>query len=178
MGSYGHIKHFTDPQVWKLARELRRKVYALTARLPEEEKYNLTSQMRRAGVSTTSNLAEGFGRFHYQEMIQFSRQSRGSVYEIEDDVITCYDENYIPRDDCADVYQQAEHTARAINGLIRWLMKQKKAAKRDTLRVQDFDSTQRSLISEEIERDLMESEADFDDYLQTKVIELFGSPNR
>ena len=45
--------------------------------LPEEEKYNLSSQMRRAAVSITANIAEGYGRYHYQENIQFCRQSRG-----------------------------------------------------------------------------------------------------
>jgi len=63
--NYGPIKHFTDIEAWKLARELRIAVYKIIKKLPTEEKYDLVSQMRRAAISCPANIAEGYGRFHY-----------------------------------------------------------------------------------------------------------------
>ncbi|MDD5326916.1 MAG: four helix bundle protein [Phycisphaerae bacterium] len=73
---------FEDLEIYKSAREYRKKIYSLAKQLPEFEKYNLANQMRRAAVSLTNNIAEGHGRFHYQENIQFLRQSRGSLEEL------------------------------------------------------------------------------------------------
>lgn len=64
-------------------------IYALVEELPTEEKRNLQIQMRRTALSLTNNIAEGHGRFHYEENIQFLRQSRGSLEELIDDLITC-----------------------------------------------------------------------------------------
>src|SRR5271168_4561412 len=76
------VKDFTDLDAWKLARQLRRAVYAVTRTLPSEERYVLSSQLRRAALSITANIAEGFGRYSYRENIQFCRQARGSAYEV------------------------------------------------------------------------------------------------
>lgn len=62
---------------------------------PNDEKFELISQMRRASRSVTHNIAEGYGRFHYKENAQFCRISRGSLYELIDQLITAKDENYI-----------------------------------------------------------------------------------
>ncbi len=85
------IKDFTDLETWKLARLLRGRIYRFSKNFPEHERYGLLSQMRRAAVSVTANLAEGYGRFSYQENPQFCRQSRGSVYELRDHLITALD---------------------------------------------------------------------------------------
>jgi four helix bundle protein len=85
---------FEDLQVYKAAREYRKKIYSLARKLPEFEKYNLAGQMRRASLSLTNSIAEGHGRFHYQENIQYLRQSRGSLSELLDDINTCMDESY------------------------------------------------------------------------------------
>jgi len=74
---------FKDLEVWKAAMELAVHVYRLTARFPKEERYGLTSQMRRASVSIPSNIAEGKGRSSDKELIQFLCHSRGSLFEIE-----------------------------------------------------------------------------------------------
>lgn len=79
-------KTFEDLDVYKLAREFRKEIFKLIKKLPDEEKYNLASQMRRASTSLTNNIAEGHGRFSYQENIQFVRQSRGSLEELIDDL--------------------------------------------------------------------------------------------
>lgn len=65
------ITTFEDLQVWKVARELRKRLYAVARGLPELERYNLAPQIRRAAVSITANLAEGFGRFSFKENVQF-----------------------------------------------------------------------------------------------------------
>ncbi len=69
------IHSFEDLEVYKLAREFSKKVNDLIKKLPKEEEYNLKGQMRRAKLSMTNNIAEGFGRFHFQENIQFCRES-------------------------------------------------------------------------------------------------------
>ena len=81
--------------------------------------------MRKAAVSATSNIAEGHGRYHFQENIRFCRISRGSLYEIRDQLITCFDEKYITRDHFKKVYSMAIHAAKTLNGYIRYLRKQK-----------------------------------------------------
>lgn len=83
-------------ELYNTARQFRRRTYVLIRQLPPEEKYCLGTQMRRAAISVTNNIAEGHGRWHYQENIQFCRISRGSVGELLDDFNTCLDENYGP----------------------------------------------------------------------------------
>jgi len=121
----GKVRHFTDLEVWKQARELRNELYSLIKILPPEEKYNLADQIRRDAVSITSNIAEGYGRYHYQESIQFCRQSRGSLYEIQDHLITCLDQDYIPREKYDELYELTFHVIRILDGYIRYLRKKK-----------------------------------------------------
>jgi four helix bundle protein len=121
---YGPIKHFTDIEAWKLARELKIAVYSIIKKLPVEERYDLASQLRRAATSCTANIAEGYGRFHYQENIQFCRISRGSMYEIQDHLITCLDNDYIAKEEYDSVWELSENAIRVLDGYIRYLRKQ------------------------------------------------------
>jgi hypothetical protein len=73
--------------------------------------------MRRAAVSTTANIAEGFGRYSYQENIQFCRQSRGSVYELRDHFTTALDAGYISQEEFAVLEEQAMSVIKLLNGL-------------------------------------------------------------
>lgn len=102
-----------------MAREFRKRIYELTRRLPRDEKYDLVRQMRRAAVSLTNNIAEGYGRFHFQENIQFCRQSRGSLYELLDDLNVCMDESYIGDDEHNALRESAYNVMRVLNGYIR-----------------------------------------------------------
>ena len=70
-----------DLNVWIKCRELKNRLTEVARELPAEEKYRLTDQLIRASRSVTNNIAEGYGRFHFQENIQFLRQSRGSLFE-------------------------------------------------------------------------------------------------
>src|SRR5271157_4506652 len=113
------VRDFTDLVTWKSARTLRMSIYRLCKRFPKEEAFGLSSQMRRAAVSVTANLAEGYGRFSYQENIQFCRQSRGSVYELRDHLTTALDAGYITPDEYKENELQAVSVVRLINGYIR-----------------------------------------------------------
>lgn len=125
MGGYG----FEDLEVYKAAREFRKKIYRLVKRLPNEERYELASQMRRAAVSLTNNIAEGHGRFHYQENIQFLRQSRGSLQELLDDLNVCIDEEYAELDELMDLKEEGYQLLHKINSYIAYLKKRKAAEK-------------------------------------------------
>jgi len=85
---------FEDLEVYKAASAFRRRIYKLAKLLPKEEQYGLAQQMRRAAVSLTNNIAEGYGRHHWQENTQFCRHSRGSLMELIDDINVCLDEKY------------------------------------------------------------------------------------
>ena len=88
---------FEDLEVYQVAREFRKSMYRVNRRLPSLEKFELGSQIRRAAVSLTNNIAEGHGRFHYLEQIKFCLNSRGSLEELLDDLNICRDESYLPR---------------------------------------------------------------------------------
>ena len=119
MGSGLPIKDFKDLEVWRAARDLRHEIYKLAKTLSDFEKFGLASQLRRAAVSVTANIAEGFGRFGYQENAQFCRQARGSLYEVRDHLITCLDEGYLKAADSARLRECADSVGRLLNGYLR-----------------------------------------------------------
>jgi len=119
------IRSFEDLEVYKMAREFSKKVSRLIKILPKEEEHNLKSQMRRAKLSVTNNIAEGFGRFHFQENIQFNRQSRGSICELIDDFNECYEEGYINQTEDNALKSEAYHLIKVLNGYIASLKRQK-----------------------------------------------------
>jgi len=92
---------FETLEVWKEGRELRKEISTLVKSFPPEEKYKLVDQMIRASRSVTNNISEGYGRFHYQENIQFCRESRGSLYELIDHFTIASDEGYITEESCS-----------------------------------------------------------------------------
>lgn len=120
------IKSFEDLECWKSARELR--IFVAQNIIPKfsiEEKYALTSQLRRSSRSVSDNIAEGYGRFHYQENIQFCRIARGSLCESLNQVITAKDENYIEEDLLKQFRERFERTKAILNGYINYLVKTK-----------------------------------------------------
>src|SRR5213592_4950683 len=84
-----------DLDAYPMAREFRKGMYAVSRCLPDIEKSDLASQIRRAAVSLTNNIAEGHGRYHWLEQIKFTLQSRGSLEELLDDLNICEDERYL-----------------------------------------------------------------------------------
>jgi len=118
-------KSFEDLEVYKAAREFRKKIYKLIKGLPPEEKYNLGNQMRRASLSLTNNIGEGHGRYHFQENIQFCRICRGSLMELVDDLNTCIDEEYFPLDFLEELKKEGYRVNKMLNGYIAYLEKRK-----------------------------------------------------
>ncbi len=123
MGEY--IFGFENLEVYKRAREFRIEIYKLARKLPAEERFNLASQMRRAAVSVTNNIAEGHGRFHFQESIQFFRYSRGSVQELMDDLNVCLDERYEIEQRILELKAEAIEILKMLNGYIAFLRRSK-----------------------------------------------------
>jgi four helix bundle protein len=122
------VRDFTDLRVWQLARELRRQVYSLCTGFPPDERFALAQQLRRATISITANIAEGFGRYSYQENIQFCRLARGSAYEVRDHLITATDQNYITTDGHQRFQALAMRVIQTLNGYIRSTQARQKAA--------------------------------------------------
>ncbi|MFZ0961943.1 MAG: four helix bundle protein [Terriglobia bacterium] len=122
------IKDFKDLEVWKAACGLRHEMYKLAGKLPDLEKFGLANQIRRAAVSVTANIAEGFGQFGYQENAQFCKQARGSLYELRDHVTTCLDEGYVTADESATIEQLAHSVGRLLNGYLRSTLAMKREA--------------------------------------------------
>ena len=118
-------KTFEDLDVYKIAREFRKKLYCLSKQLPEYEKYSLANQIRRAAVSLTNCIAEGHGRFHYQENIQFLRQSRDSLQELIDDINVCIDEKYADGNQLNELKNEGYIVLKKLNGYIKYLQKSK-----------------------------------------------------
>jgi len=112
---------FEDLEVYKAAREFRKATYAVNRRLPDFERYELGSQIRRASVSLTNNMAEGHGRFHYPDQIRFFLHSRGSLQELMDDLNICLDEKYLTSAEVAKLKEQARGVLLLINGYLRYL---------------------------------------------------------
>jgi len=118
------FKTFEDLKCWQACREVRIFIYRLVKNYPSEEKYSLADNMKRAARSTTENIAEVFGRFHYKENAQFCRIGRGSLFELLDDLITSIDEDYIHREDFQKGRDLISKALILLNGYIKYLNRQ------------------------------------------------------
>jgi four helix bundle protein len=112
---------FEDLEVYQEAREFRRRIFKLARQLPKEERYVLFSQMRRAALSATNNIAEGHGSRSYRHNISYLYRSRGSMNELIDDTGACEDEGYFKREHLDDLREHAARVIKLINGYIRYL---------------------------------------------------------
>jgi four helix bundle protein len=119
------FKSFEDLECWKACTEVRRFISELVKKYPREERFALVDDMKRAARSTTHNLAEGFGRFHYQENVQFCRISRGSLYELIDQLITSKDDGYITSEQYEKGQDLIAKALALLNGYINYLLRQK-----------------------------------------------------
>jgi len=119
------IRNFKDLECWKAAREVRIFVRDLITSLPRLDTYDLTDNIRLAARSITRNISEGYGRFNFQENIQFCKVARGSLYEIWDDLITCFDEGYIQKEQLEKSTILIEEAIRTLNGYIVYMERNK-----------------------------------------------------
>jgi four helix bundle protein len=121
-------RSFEDLEVYKAGREFRKAMYLIAKRLPDFEKFGLASQIRRAAMSLTNNLAEGHGRFHFLDQIKFTLISRGSLEELIDDLNICLDENYLPGHEVEKHKSAGWHLLKLTNGYLRYLRDRKSGA--------------------------------------------------
>ncbi|MEA3287098.1 MAG: four helix bundle protein [Candidatus Marinimicrobia bacterium] len=119
---YDKDRDFTSLIAWQNAREVKLFFYnKILPKLPPVEKYNLCDQMRRAAISITANISEGYGRFHYKESAQYYRISRGSLYELKDHLMSCHDLSYIDEILFQDGLHLIEKAKISLNGFINFV---------------------------------------------------------
>ena len=104
--------------VWKLAHGLALEVHRSTAQFPIAERYGLAAQMRRAAVSVVSNIAEGCGRQHDRELAYFLRIARGSIRELECQLLLARDLGYITEDVWDGFDEGAQEVSKMLSGLV------------------------------------------------------------
>ncbi|MFW6095082.1 MAG: four helix bundle protein [Bacteroidota bacterium] len=119
------MRSFEELELYKECRKFRRLISGLVKSLPKDEKYRLTDQLLRCSRSVTANIAEGHGRYHYQENIQFCRQARGSLSETLEHLICALNENYIIETQLDDFRKAYNQCLKLLNGYIFYLKKQK-----------------------------------------------------
>jgi four helix bundle protein len=93
-------------------------VYAITKTFPKEETYSLIDQMRRCAVSITSNIAEGFSRQSKKEKVQFYYMTRGSLTELQNQLLIARDIDYLSKDKFGEIAEQTILVHKLLNGLI------------------------------------------------------------
>lgn len=113
------IASFTDLIAWRKGHDLVLFVYKITERFPKKELFVLTSQIRRAAISITSNIAEGFSRHSYKEKIQFYFVSQGSLSELQNQILIARDIGYISKETCSKILEMSTEVQKIINGLIK-----------------------------------------------------------
>ncbi len=113
------IRNFTDLIAWKEAHQLCLDVYRISSEFPSDERFGLIAQMRRAAVSITSNIAEGFGRRTQPEKNRFFDMAIGSVCEVQSQLFLSKDLLYLATDEFQKMYDQSITVHKIINGLIQ-----------------------------------------------------------
>ena len=119
------MNSFKELEVWKACRELRILIWKTAKTFPPEEKYRLIDQMIRSSRSATTQIAEGYGRFHFQENIQFCRISSGSLFELIDHLTVALDSEYLSVQEYNDLDQKTVKCIQILNGYINYLVKAK-----------------------------------------------------
>ena len=117
------LKNYKELKVWQKAYELCLKIYKTTKTFPKEERYGLTSQIRRAAVSIPSNIAEGYGRRTTAEYIQALYIAYGSNCELETQILLTGDLDYVEAEGLKDLLKDVGDIERMIKGLIKSLEK-------------------------------------------------------
>jgi len=122
------VKTFEGLEVWQRCRAFRKNISNIICAFPVEEKYKLVDQLKRASRSITANIAEGYGRYHHQENIQFCRMARGSLNETLDHIICAFDCGYIKDDQLNAFRDMHNNCLKVLNGYIAYLKRAKQEA--------------------------------------------------
>jgi four helix bundle protein len=113
------IKSFQDLNAWKESHKLVLIIYKSSGKFPAEEKFGLTNQIRRASISITSNIAEGFGRKSAMDKKHFYLMAKTSLAEVQNQLITVKDLSYIEKNKFEEIYEQTTTSDRLISGLMK-----------------------------------------------------------
>ena len=113
--------NFEKLEVWKKSIDFADFVYSITRAFPDEERFGLTSQMRRAAVSISSNIAEGTSRHTKDDYARFLEIAAGSVFEVVSQSFIAQKQNYLSDQDHQCIYSAAEEQSRMLSGLRRSL---------------------------------------------------------
>ncbi len=115
------VTHYKDLLVWQKAMVMAKETYKMTASFPRDERFGLTSQMRRAAVSVPSNIAEGQARHGTREFLQFLSHSSGSLAELETQILLSVDLGFARKEDAAGLMRKVEELQKMTAGLRRSL---------------------------------------------------------
>ena len=114
---------FKKLQVWQKSRQLVKDIYEVTQDFPKEERYGLTSQIRRCVISVPSNIAEGCGRNTNADTARFLDIAQGSCFELETQIILSYDLNYISKVVVNNLWSRIDEVQKMIDGFKKSLKK-------------------------------------------------------
>ena len=118
------INNYYDLKAWQRAYKFTLKVYEVTSDFPAEEKFGLISQIRRASISITANIAEGFSRYYFKDKIRFYYQARGSLSEVQSFLLVSRGLNILESSFCEELVNHADEVKRLINGIKKSIQKQ------------------------------------------------------
>lgn len=116
------IDNFTKLIAWQKCHKIVLEIYKITKNFPSEEKFGLSNQIRRASVSVTSNIAEGFGRKSSKDKSHFYSMAKGSLLEIQNQLIIAKDLQYIKEKEFDTISKDIIESAKIISGLIKSAM--------------------------------------------------------
>jgi four helix bundle protein len=117
------LKNFKELKVWEKSYQLSLGIYKITTKFPDDEKFGLTSQVRRAAVSIPSNIAEGYGRRTRADYIKFLHIAYGSCCELETQMLISIDLNYMNNEKGIKVMDKIKEVERMLKSLITSLEK-------------------------------------------------------
>lgn len=112
-------KGFEQIISWKKARELNKEIYVLTKQIDFSKDFALRDQIRRASISVSSNIAEGYGRKTDKEFIYFLNVAQASCYEVKSQLYLAMDVEYINKVEFEKVYGICEEISKTVHGLIK-----------------------------------------------------------
>ena len=108
---------YRELQVWRLSMALAKDIYEVTKRFPDDERFGLISQLRRAAVSIPSNIAEGQARYSQREFLRFLSNARGSLAEVETQLLLSTELGYVPEEEMNKLSRKTAEVGRLLNGL-------------------------------------------------------------
>ena len=113
------VRSHRDLRAWQLAFELALRVHELAGKFPRMEQFALTDQIRRASLSVSCNIAEGYGRGQTKDYARFLRMARGSLYEVDTQLCFALRFGYLDQETFQDMQQKIQETGKVLGGLLK-----------------------------------------------------------